>query len=79
MLDEQGIQGYTLFPLTYGRGSFSGEPHMGSHTWPAMNSTIVTVVENDKIAPAMEAIRHIDHDTQLQGLRAFVWNVEESM
>ena len=38
MLDELDIRGYTLFPLTHGRGSYTGEPHMGSHTWPAMNT-----------------------------------------
>ncbi len=79
LLDEQGIRGYTLFPLTHGRGSYTGEPHMGSHTWPAMNTTVIAVVEDSKIAPTMEALRAIDKDTQLQGMRAFVWNVEEEM
>ena len=79
MLDELGIRGYTLFPLTHGRGSFTGEPHMASHTWPAMNSTIIAMVEDDKVAPALDALREIDKDTQLQGLRAFVWDVTASM
>lgn len=79
MLDEVGIRGYTLFPLTHGRGSYTGEPHMANHTWPAMNSTIIAMVDNEKIAPAMERLREIDKDTQLQGLRAFVWNVEQEM
>ena len=79
MLDELGIRGYTLFPLTHGRGSFTGEPHMASHTWPAMNSTIIAMVEDDKVAPALDALREIDKDTQLQGLRAFVWDVTDTM
>lgn len=79
MLDRLGIRGYTLFPLTHGRGSYTGEPHMGTHTWPAMNTSIIAVVEDDKVAPAMEALRAIDKDTQLQGMRAFVWNVEAEM
>ena len=79
MLDEVGIRGYTLFPLTYGRGSATGEPHMGNHTWPAMNSTIIAMVEDAKVGPALEALREIDKDTQLQGLRAFVWNIEQEM
>ena len=40
LLDHYTVRGFTLFPLTHGRGSFDGEPHMGTHTWPAMNSTI---------------------------------------
>ena len=79
LLDEQGIRGYSLFPLTHGRGSYNGEPHMGNHTWPAMNSSIIAVVSDEKVAPALEALRAIDRDTQLQGMRAFVWNVEEVM
>ncbi len=79
LLDEQGIRGYSLFPLTHGRGSYNGEPHMGNHTWPAMNSSIIAVVSDEKVAPALEALRAIDRDTQLQGMRAFVWNVEEEM
>ncbi len=79
MLDEVGIRGYTLFPLTHGRGSFTGEPHMANHTWPAMNSTIIAIVEDEKVEPAMTALRAIDKETQLQGLRAFVWDVTDAM
>lgn len=79
MLDEVGIRGYTLFPLTHGRGSYTGEPHMASHTWPAMNSTVIAMVEDEKVEPAMKILRDIDKDTQLQGLRAFVWSVDSEM
>ncbi len=79
MLDRLEIRGYTLFPLTHGRGSYTGEPHMANHTWPAMNSTIIAMVADEKVEPAMAALREIDKDTQLQGLRAFVWNIEQAM
>ena len=80
-IGPRGISGdleSLLFPLTHGRGSYTGEPHMANHTWPAMNSTILAIVEDEKVEPAMAALREIDKDTQLQGLRAFVWNVERS-
>lgn len=79
ILDRFTIKGYTLFPLTHGRGSFTGEPHMGTHTWPAMNATIIAVVEDEKIPPVMAALRELDKDTQLQGMRAFVWDVTDKM
>ncbi len=79
MLNELGIRGYTLFPLTHGRGSYTGEPHMANHTWPAMNSTVIAMVDDSKVEPAMAALREIDKDTQLQGLRAFVWAVDQEM
>lgn len=79
LLDKNGIRGYTLFPLTYGRGSQTGEPHMGSHAWPSMNATVLAIVDNDKIEGAMTDLRELDSKTQLQGLRAFVWEVSEVM
>jgi hypothetical protein len=44
-----------------------------------MNSSVLAMVDDDKVAPAMERLREIDKDTQLQGLRAFVWNIEQEM
>ncbi len=79
MLDTQQVRGFSLFPLTHGRGTFNGEPHMGSHAWPAMNSSILAMVEDSQVAPIMEAIREIDGATQLQGIRAFVWEITDMM
>ncbi len=79
LLDKESIRGYTLFPLTHGRGSFDGEPHMASHTWPAMNSTIIAIVNDSKIDSALNAIRKLDETAKLQGIRAFVWDITEAM
>lgn len=79
MLDEQDVRGFSLFPLTHGRGSFSGEPHMGSHAWPSMNSSVLAMVEDQKVAPLLDAVRELDKVTQLQGIRAFVWDITDMM
>lgn len=79
LLDHHSIRGFTLFPLTHGRGSFDGEPHMGTHTWPAMNSTVIAIADDKKIAAALESLRKLDKDTQLQGMRAFAWEVTDQM
>ncbi len=79
LLDHHSIRGYTLFPLTHGHGSFDGEPHMGTHTWPAMNSTVIAIADDKKVAAAMESLRKLDKETQLQGMRAFVWEVGDKM
>ena len=70
LLDHYTVRGFTLFPLTHGRGSFDGEPHMGTHTWPAMNSTIIAMVEDEKMPRVMEALRKLEKETQMQGMRA---------
>ncbi len=78
-LDRRGIKGFTKWELTQGRGSFDGEPHMGSHTWPAMNSSILAITEDEKVEPLLEALRAIDAQTRMQGMRAFVWDITGQM
>lgn len=78
-LDTNGVRGYTLFPLTYGRGSHTGEPHMGTHTWPAMNATILAMVEDEKMPSIMDALRKLEQESQMQGMRAFVWDVTDQI
>lgn len=34
ILDQLGINGYTWWNDVKGRGSETGEPRMGTHTWP---------------------------------------------
>ena len=80
ILDHHSVRGYTLFPLTHGRGSHDGEPHMGTHTWPSMNSTVLAVIEEEKrVNEVMEALRKLDDQTRMQGVRAFVWDVTDKM
>ncbi len=79
LLDHYTVRGFTLFPLTHGRGSFDGEPHMGTHTWPAMNSTIIAMVEDEKMPGVMEALRKLEKETQMQGMRAFVWDITDTL
>lgn len=78
ILEEQGIRGFTRWALTEGRGSVDGEPHYGTHAWPSMNTSIMAVVDDEKVAPLMEAFREMDAATKLQGSRAFVWNIEQT-
>ncbi len=77
ILDRLSIRGFTKWELTEGRGSVDGEPHYGTHAWPSMNSSILAIVEDEKIAPALEALREMDSHTKMQGSRAFVWNIEQ--
>lgn len=76
ILERQNIRGYTQWQDVSGRGSQSGEPHFGTHTWPAMNSAILTVVEDHRAKPLMDKLAELDAKTPEQGLRAFLWNIE---
>ena len=72
-------KGYTLFPQAAGRGSVTGEPHLGTHAWPATNCAVITVCEDEKVEPLLNRLHKIDLANPLLGLRAFVWNVEKSI
>ena len=66
MLDELGVRGFTRWGLTEGRGSYTGEPHYGTHAWPSMNSSILAIVEDEKIPQLLDAVRAIDATTEQQ-------------
>lgn len=78
-LTRLNCRGFTAFGNVQGRGSKTGEPHYGTHAWPALAQAILTVVEDRQVAPLLKRLREIDDSKQMLGLRAFVWNVEESI
>lgn len=78
ILDDNAIRGFTKWALTEGRGSIDGEPHYGSHAWPSMNSSVLTIVPDEKVEQIMNDLRELDKETKMQGSRAFVWNIEQA-
>lgn len=79
MLDQLGIRGFTFFEQVQGRGSVDGEPRRGTHTWPEMNSAVITVVEDGKVDELLTTVRKLDARNKEVGVRAFVWNVEQTV
>jgi len=78
MLDQLQIKGFTFFEQVQGQGSVSGEPRRGTHTWPEMNSAIITMVENDQVNVLLKTVRKLDLRNKAIGVRAFVWDVVKS-
>jgi len=79
MLDHLNIRGFSMFPTVYGRGSVTGEPRMGTHTWPEINSGILAIVENSSVEKLLEMVKKLDSINANVGIRAFVWNVEQTV
>ena len=79
MLDRLGIKGFTYWEDVQGRGSVDGEPRRGTHTWPEMNSAIITVVEDEMVPELLSRIKRLDNRNKEVGVRAFVWNVEATV
>jgi len=76
MFDRLEIRGFTWWENVQGRGTVDGEPRQGTHTWPEMNSAVMTVVTEDKVEPILKAVKKIDEINKEVGIRAFVWNIE---
>lgn len=79
VLDRLNCRGFSYFEQVQGRGSKTGIPHYGSHAWPAMCSAIITIVEDSRVDPLLEALHALDHEKEMLGLRAFVWNIEKTI
>ena len=79
LLEKLGQRGYTVWEEVGGRGSESGEPHLGSHAWPTQNHAIFTVVDSALAGPLMQALRETDAANADLGLRAWVIPVEEAL
>ncbi|HUS85652.1 MAG TPA: hypothetical protein VMW76_00300 [Bacteroidales bacterium] len=75
ILDTLKINGYTQWTNMKGRGSRGGVPHMGTHTWPEINSATLTIVDNEKVAPLLESVEKMDETNRDVGVRAFVWDI----
>ena len=79
MLDQLNIRGFTFFEQVQGRGSFDGEPRRGTHTWPEMNSAVIAIVPDEKVDELLLTVRKLDARNKAVGIRAFVWNIEQSV
>ncbi len=79
MLDRLGIKGFTYWEDVQGQGSVDGEPRRGTHTWPEMNSAIITVVKDEMVPELLSRIKRLDNRNKEVGVRAFVWNVEATV
>ena len=77
LMKDMGLRGFTGWEELIGCGSKTGEPHLGDHAWPTMNSALISVMEDDKAAEFLTRLRKLDEENPLQGIRAFTWKVEE--
>ncbi len=78
VLDQLNIKGFSWFENVKGRGSSTGEPRMGTHTWPEINSAVITIVEDKQVDALLEKVRKIDAINQEVGIRAFAWDILKS-
>lgn len=79
LLDVLNIKGFTFFEQVQGRGTNGGEPRRGTHAWPEMNSCVMTIVEDEQVADLLDGVRKLDARNEEVGVRAFTWNIEQTV
>ncbi len=79
LLDRLDVRGFTWFSNVEGRGSKTGDPHRGTHTWPEVNSAVITVVDDAKVPEILDKVHRLDQVNEEVGIRAFVWSVEQTV
>jgi nitrogen regulatory protein PII len=78
VFDRLSIRGYTWWSEVQGRGTETGEPRKGTHTWPELNSAAMTIVPDEKVEGLLEAVKKLDEVNREVGIRAFVWGIEKT-
>ena len=79
MLNRNNCRGFTAWEQVQGRGSQSGDPHYGTHAWPSLASSILTIVDDDRASLVLQKLHEMDLETPILGLRAFAWTIEQSI
>ena len=75
LLDKLGIKGYSFWENVQGRGSETGVPHRGTHAWPEINKSVLTIVEDELVDTVLDKVKKIDAINDEVGIRAFVWDI----
>lgn len=75
ILDKMEIRGYTFWNDVHGRGTLTGEPRQGTHTWPEMNSALLSIIPDEQVQPFLDNIKKLDEINLEVGVRAFVWDI----
>jgi nitrogen regulatory protein PII len=75
-LESVGINCYTKFPNTLGKGEIS-EPHLNTDVWPGINCGTFVVIEQVKAKKVMENVRRLREKLGSEGIKAFMWEVDD--
>ena len=76
VLETVGIECYTKFPNVLGKGELS-EPHLNTDVWPAINCGTFVVTDQAKAKELMDKVRQMRKELGKEGLKAFMWEIED--
>ena len=75
-MEKLFIKGFTMWQQVTGEGSKNGEPHLGSHAWPTLNSALISFMEDDEAKKLKAELEELDSLKERLGLRIFTWSID---
>jgi nitrogen regulatory protein PII len=75
-MESVGINCYTKFTNVLGKGETS-EPHLNTDVWPATNVVTFIVIDQPKAEEIMDKIRRMREKLATEGLKAFMWQLDD--
>jgi nitrogen regulatory protein PII len=75
-LEAAGVNCYTKFTNTLGKGRLSG-PHLNTDVWPGTNCATFVVTEEPEARAIMQAVRQMREKLASEGMKAFMWQIED--
>ena len=76
VMEKLFIKGYTMWEQVTGEGSKNGEPHLGSHAWPTLNSALISFLDDDAAKKLKKELEELDALKERLGLRVFIWSID---
>ncbi len=77
-LVDCSLKNYTKINGVFGRGATSGA-HLGDDIWPGRNNILYAACPEAQAKQLLSSIKELRKKLDKEGLKAFVWNLEESL
>ena len=75
-LESCALKNYTKIVGTFGKGITSGT-HLGNDIWPGRNNLLLIASDEQKAKQLLSCIRELRKKLGKEGVKAFVWDLEE--
>jgi nitrogen regulatory protein PII len=75
-LTSLGIDQFTKFTNVLGKGRLS-EPHLNIEVWPETNYATLVITDDEPAQRLMDKIRDMRKSLAAEGIKAFIWSIEQ--
>jgi len=76
MMENLNLKDYTKVMGVFGRGETSGT-HLGNDIWPGRNNILYAAVPENSAKQLVSAVREMRTKLGKEGIKAFVWSLDE--